>query len=316
MNPGDQWPVANKLIQQLPPSSTLPGFSSLELAEADQAKNFQAADPQLPFELPPLPPVSQVPPGDGKPIQPASGYNKSITQVLEPDADLSEGLPAADFRPIEILAGDAKQKQKLEALQNKIDDLEKSGADVFDVLQAKVEKAQEQSSQFHFLDPDPFRQIVKLREQQLVVLDEKMSALTDATQRSQWQQKRNRVRYELGNARTALHEFESSKGIRPYTQPIYENQIYEQWFQTAKQERQIEKLCKAVLSLANLADEGNRNEMFQTVLEIARRGPGVADGVHVEYFDQTMRSIFEMHTTEDFAKLILDELRQPKSLRA
>ena len=198
-------------------------------------------------------------------------------------------------------------KNQHEQAQSRIDELKKLREETPDdpliamqLLSAKVELQQLKAFRFGNDNPEPLRQIVQLREQQLELIDKNSSSKDLAD--------RKKIRYQLGVARNSLHAFEKEHRILPYTQLVYENNIYEHWYQIAKQERQTEKLTKAMLSMANLAGDTERDEMLEIILQIARRGPGVTTNILAHEFRQTVLQVLGMQDADTFVQILVDEM--------
>ena len=60
--------------------------------------------------------------------------------------------------------------------------------------------------------------------------------------------------------------------------------------------------------MANLTNDDNRDEMLETVLEIARRGPGAADDESATALKDVVRKVFVMQDVDTFADVLVNEL--------
>ena len=256
---------------------------------------------------------------------PASNRETKIVQPVGPREfkDPIELLPATAIKKSKMnvfeyetsTAPPKTSESLIEQAKQKITELESSGANELDVLDAKIALqnlfAKESESAFN-RDPEPWRQIIKLREEQLRLIDQKISKTPGANSKSEMMSRRSEVRTDLSRARNRVFIFEKESGVRPFSQPVYEDQIYEHWYNVAKSERQLGKLNKAMTGIANLYAPEQTQEVIEIALTLGNRGPGIGDVNEQDGFKLIIRDIFNSLDAETLTKVLIREFTQPQ----
>ena len=182
---------------------------------------------------------------------------------------------------VRMARNEKQHEQALRQAKEKIKKLEKLSGSSPDhniqliTLNAKIELQRVKADGIvgtYVFDPEPLRAILRLRQDQLKLIDNRLFDGPEESPEKDLVAVRKKIRYELGVARKELFDFESSNQIRPFTQPVYEDQIYEDWYRIAQNERKLETLNLAIQSMANLAGPNEKLELLETVVNVSRLG--------------------------------------------
>ena len=141
--------------------------------------------------------------------------------------------------------------------------------------------------------------LIDIAEQRLKQLGQ-----SEARDDSEW----NRLLADRANAIRLQTLWERQGGL-PVTQPIYDGKTYLDWLKIAKTERDLNKLNPALKGIANLAGKHEQQEMLDTMMQIVRRGVGIASEEQTTEFGHTFVSIINSLDIETRFDLLIDELR-------
>ena len=98
------------------------------------------------------------------------------------------------------------------------------------------------------------------------------------------------ARKRLGDARISLSKLERSTNSQQ-TQPVYDGKTYEELLAIVRRERDLTQLTPAIKGIANLAEGFEKPEMIEAIMQVARRGVGVASDEAADEFEKTMQKV-------------------------
>ncbi len=99
------------------------------------------------------------------------------------------------------------------------------------------------------------------------------------------------------------------QGVSVSTIPVFDGKNYNQLIEVLKSERDLSKLNPAIIGLANLAREPHeRDETIQTIMQIARRGPGVASQEGYQAFYTNVQQFFGTLPVDRLIEVFEDEM--------
>ena len=104
--------------------------------------------------------------------------------------------------------------------------------------------------------------------------------------------------------------FWERRSDRKLTQPIYNGSTYLDWLKIAKTERDLNKLNPAIKGIANLAGKYEQREMLEAVMQVIRRGVGIASDDQMEELASTFSKLIQSLDFRTKYDLLIRELQQ------